>query len=118
MNFARAYSHIIGTVLIVICLALPTTNRAHAAAGEGSSPPIQSECSMADAAPCGGCPCSDGQGSDCCGSSFCSCECHAPLSRDHRIVYAPVIVTQGFREPTGSSPQVYLSIFVPPQNPA
>ncbi len=118
MKFARAYSHIIGTFLIIICLALAASNLAYAAAGEGDSTQIQSDCSMAVAAPCGGCPCTDGQGSDCCGSSFCSCECHAPLSRDHRIVYAPVIVTQGFREPTGSLPQVYLSIFVPPQNPA
>ena len=118
MNFARAYNYIIGTVLIVIYLALPATNLAHAAAREGSVPPTQATCSVTTAAPCDSCPCTGGQESDCCDSTFCSCACHAPLGQGLRLVYAPVIVTQNFREPTGALPQIFLSIFVPPQNPA
>ncbi|MGB9080008.1 MAG: hypothetical protein WCD00_01835 [Desulfuromonadaceae bacterium] len=116
MNFARAYNYIIGTVLIVIYLALPATNLAQAATQDGGVLPDKAACSSTTTAPCDGCPCSDGQGPDCCDTSFCSCACHAPLSQGLRLVYAPVIVTQHFREPAGSSPQVFLSIFVPPQN--
>jgi hypothetical protein len=116
MNFARAYNYIIGTALIVIYLALPATNFAHAATQEGSVAPAQAACSSTATAPCGSCPCSDEQSSGCCDTFFCNCACHAPLSHGLRLVYAPVIVTQSFREPTGSLPHVFLSIFVPPQN--
>jgi hypothetical protein len=114
MNFARAYNYIIGTVLIVIYLALPATNLAYAATQEATS--TQEAYSSTTTAPCDSCPCSDGQGSDCCDTTFCSCACHAPLSQSLRLVYAPMIVIHRFREPTSSLPQVFLSIFVPPQN--
>jgi hypothetical protein len=116
MNFARAYNYIIGTVLIVIYLALPATNFAYATNQEGGVPSAQAVCSVMAAAPCDDCPCSDGHGSDCCDSTFCSCACHAPLGQGIQLVYAPVIDTQSFREPTWSLPQVYRPIFVPPQN--
>jgi hypothetical protein len=116
MNFARAYNYIIGTVLIVIYLALPATNLAYAATQEASAPSAEEAYSSTTTAPCDSCPCSDGQGSDCCDTAFCSCACHAPLSQGLRLVYAPVIVIHRFREPTSSLPQVFISIFVPPQN--
>jgi hypothetical protein len=116
MNFARTYNYIIGTVLIVIYLALPATNLAHAAALEAGEFPTRTACSSTTASPGDSCPCTDGKMSDCCDAAFCSCVCHAPLGHGLRLVYAPVVVVQSFREPTGSLPQVFLSIFVPPQN--
>lgn len=118
MNFALAYNYIIATVLIVICLALPTTIFAHAATLEKAASGVQTLSGMAATAPCDDCPCSDGQGSDCCDTCFCSCACHAPLSHGLRLIYAPEIVSQSFREPSWSLPTVYRSIFVPPQNHA
>ena len=118
MNFARGYNYIIGTVLIVIYLALPATSFARAVAQEESAPQAQTILSTTGTAPTDSCPCSGDEGSGCCDTIFCSCACHAPLSQTLRLVYAPVIVTHSFREPTGSLPQVFLSIFVPPQNPA
>ena len=117
MNFALAYNYSIATVLIVIYLALPTTILAHATM-EAGFPAAQAVSMVASPAPCGDCPCSDGQGSDCCDSSFCNCSCHAPLSQGVRLVYAPLIASQNFLEPSWSFPMVYRPIFVPPQNQA
>ncbi|MDK9716415.1 MAG: hypothetical protein OEL57_00735 [Trichlorobacter sp.] len=59
----------------------------------------------------------DTQQDDCCTSSACACACHAPLSLKAITVPLPVMVTSIFTalEPQ-QPPQVYLSIFVPPQN--
>jgi len=116
MNSARTYNYIISTILIVLYLALPATSYARAVAQDGSAPRDRTVWSTTSTAPCDTCPCSDGQGSDCCDSIFCSCACHAPLSQTLRLVYAPEFVILNFREPVWSLPQVFLSIFVPPQN--
>ncbi len=118
MNFARAYNFIIATLLIIIYLTLPATSLAYAATLEGSVPSVQMFSDTTTAAPCGTCPCPDDQGSGCCETTGCNCECHAPLGRGLRISYAPVIATQSFREPSWSLSQVFRPIFVPPQNPA
>ena len=116
MNSARAYNYIISTLLIVIYLALPATNLAYAATQEEGVSSAQAVCSTATTDLCDDCPCSDGQGSDCCDSIFCNCACHAPLGQCIQLVYAPEIAAQSFRESSWSLPQVYRPIFVPPQN--
>ena len=57
------------------------------------------------------------QQDDCCTSSACPCACHAPLTLKAITVPLPAMVTSIFTtlEPQ-QPPQVYLSIFVPPQN--
>jgi hypothetical protein len=118
MNFVRAYNYIIAIVLIVIYLALPATSFASAILDAGL-PSAQAAYSTAPTtAPCDNCPCSGGQDSDCCDTTFCDCSCHAPLGQGLKLTYAPVIVIQSFPEPSWSLPQSYRSIFVPPQNPA
>lgn len=116
MNIPFPYNHTIATILIVMYLALPTTLFAHIASMEVGDDSLQATASSSTIAPCDNCPCSDGQGSECCDSTFCNCACHAPLGQDLRLTYAPVIATQNFREPSWSFPQVYRTIFVPPQN--
>jgi hypothetical protein len=118
MNFAHAYNYSIATILIVICLVLPSANFASTATLEAGLPSVQLDCGTMTTEPCGTCPCSDGQGSDCCDTTSCTCQCHAPVSQYLQLAYVPVVATQGFREPSWSLPEVYSHIFVPPQNPA
>jgi hypothetical protein len=116
MNFVRACNSAFATALIVVYLFFSASSFVNAASLEfdGSSPQVTN--SMAAAAPCDSCPCSDDHGSDCCDSTFCSCSCHAPLSHGLQLSYAPEISIQSFREPSWPLLQVYRSIFVPPQN--
>ena len=107
----------IALILIAAYLIMPTTIYAQAASLTTGSPSTQATRLAVDAgAPCDSCPCSDEQGSGCCESTSCNCACHAPLASTFRITYAPLIVTENFYESTCSLPQVYLHIFVPPQN--
>jgi hypothetical protein len=117
MNFARPYNYLIAAVLIGIYLAMPTTIFARAISMETGVSTAQASYSTATA-PCDDCPCSDGQNSDCCDTTFCSCACHAPLGHGLQLTYAPLLVIHNFREQSWSLPHVYLPIFVPPQNPA
>lgn len=120
MNSARACNSIVSTLLIVIYLALPATNFAYAATQVEGVSSVQAlpqmACSTAATDHCDDCPCSDGQDSGCCDSTFCNCACHAPLGQCIQLVYAPEIAAQSFLDPSWSLPQVYRPIFVPPQN--
>jgi|GEM_PF-945172 hypothetical protein len=59
----------------------------------------------------------DTQKDDCCTISACSCACHAPLTLKAITVPLPVAIASYFNLPTPQAPpQVYLTIFVPPQN--
>ena len=118
MISTHANNYLITTVLIVIYLAMPATNFARAVTIEAGLPSAQAAGGTTTTAPCDSCPCSDGQGSDCCDTTFCNCACHAPLSQGLQLTYAPMIIDQSFPEPSWVLPQVYRSIFVPPQNPA
>jgi hypothetical protein len=107
----------ITTILIVIYLLLPVTNFAHAGAQEPGSPLVKAN-AMADSSPCGGCPCTDDQSTDCCDVTSCNCACHAPLTQRFHLSYSPVVLIQRTSEQGYVLPQVHLPIFVPPQNPA
>lgn len=66
-----------------------------------------------DEAPC--CPTDNDSASDHCSTCF-SCPCSAPLSSHGALVsYAPLIASISFLEHRNAPPDVYLSIFVPPQ---
>lgn len=117
MKIKDSYKYIIATVLIVISLVLPATKFAIAATLELGLTSTATY-STTTTAPCDNCPCSDGQGSDCCDATICSCECYAPLGQGVQLSYAPMIATHNFPEPSCSLPQVYRPIFVPPQSQA
>lgn len=116
MTLSFAHNQIIACVLIVIYLSLPVTLCAQSVVSdvEGASAPAIS--STANTSPLDTCPCSDGHDADCCDTTGCSCACHAPLGQKVLLAYAPVVVVLNFREPFWLLPQVYLAIFVPPQN--
>jgi len=101
-------------ILMALYLLLPARALAHCDAPEPCSAGVQ-VVQAADDAPWGACPCSDGQHGECC-ESACCCPCHAPFSQRITITYAPMVTRQGCSEILGELPQVYLSIFVPPQN--
>jgi hypothetical protein len=65
-------------------------------------------------APCGS-PCSGTPHADCCESSCC-CPCHAPLGQRVTVAYTPMVTFRRCLEIRGKLPQVYPSIYVPPQN--
>jgi hypothetical protein len=113
MIFLRTYNYSVAILLIAIYLVLPSTIFAHAAASAVGTAAVAAVCDDA-AAPCKECP--GEKGAACCDSTFCTCACHAPLCHGLRLVYAPMITVQSFKEPLWSFPQVYRSIFVPPQN--
>ncbi|MDD2900555.1 MAG: hypothetical protein PHI31_17825 [Desulfuromonadaceae bacterium] len=116
MKFARAYNCLITFVLIVAYLAVPATGLARAATLDSASVVVLGSGDATTSAPCDTCPCSDEQGDTCCDTTFCSCAYHAPLNCHLHLTYAPIVATQHFQEPSWSLPQVYSSIFVPPQN--
>lgn len=59
------------------------------------------------------------QQDDCCTTSACACACHAPLAVSSPVVPLPEMTTNAHPAITPQEPpQVYLSIFVPPQNHA
>ncbi|MDD2853461.1 MAG: hypothetical protein PHY09_16365 [Desulfuromonadaceae bacterium] len=105
-------------LLIIIYLAIPVASHAVAAMPDahGNSPHAVSG-ALLPLSP-DTCPCSDNGGHVCCDASCGCCVCSAPLGQCLQLKYAPIIVTQLFPEFFWSLPQVYLTIFVPPQNAA
>jgi hypothetical protein len=116
MNILRAYNISIAVLLIVIYLALPSTLCAYSSSMEDDVSVPPSAAFSTTTSPCDDCPCSGGQHSDCCDTTFCNCACHAPLGQGFQLAYTPMIAIQNFREPSWSLAQVYRTIFVPPQN--
>jgi hypothetical protein len=107
---------IFASLLIVLYLLLPVQGLVHAGVvAEKSGTELAScsgsRCTPADTAPCSGVP-----ASDCCDTPFCSCACHAPLMRQIRLAYAPIVLIFRPCEPRRTMPLVYQTIFVPPQN--
>jgi hypothetical protein len=102
-------------LLIILYLCIPVMGFAHvnaAAAGVTDIRPIDR---LADS-PCDHCPCSDEQGSHCCDTSSCSCAFHSPSAQGVQVNYAPVVIVTRHDDSFWFLPQVYSSIFVPPQN--
>lgn len=113
MTFTLSFNHTVAIILMVVYLALPTALWSHAVADGPAVPPVSG---TTQGSPCDTGPCSGGHDTDCCDTTGCNCACHAPLGQGIRLAYAPVIVVRQFYEPSGIFPQVYRTIFVPPQN--
>lgn len=113
MTFTFSFNHTVAIILMVIYLAFPTVLCTHAVADGAAVPPVSS---TIHTFPCDTDPCSGGHDADCCDTTGCNCACHAPLGQGVRLAYAPVVVARQFYEPSGFFPQVYRTIFVPPQN--
>lgn len=103
-------------LLIIFYLFIPVMGLAHSGGpdiGASNLSSIGSEIGS----PCDHCPCSDEQGACHCDASCCSCASHSPPVQGVQIRYAPVIIITRHMESFMLLPQVYFTIFVPPQNP-
>ena len=105
----------ISALLIILYLLIPVMGFGHDTAPDTRTTDIRSIGEVAGS-PCDGCPCSDEQGSRCCDIDFCSCAFHCPSVQGVQVRYAPVVIVARHAESFRMLPQVYLSIFVPPQN--
>jgi len=101
-------------VVIALYLLLPVKAFAHCDAPEACNAGAQ-VVQTGDEAPCGSCPCSGTQHADCC-ESACCCPCHAPFGQRVTVAYTPMVTFQRCPEVHGELPQVYPTIYVPPQN--
>jgi len=111
--------HIISFLVLALYLFLPAQGMVHAAASasDTSFAKMYGFANTADS-PCPDCPCNDSHDSGCCDTNFCSCAFHAPITTHKQYTYSPRITLERLPEPIWFLPQVYGSIFVPPQNPA
>ena len=105
----------ISALLIILYLLIPVMGFAHVATPDFGTTDIRSSGGVASS-PCDGCPCSDEQGTRCCDIDFCCCAFHCPPVQGTQARYAPVVIVARQGESFWKLPQVYLSIFVPPQN--
>jgi hypothetical protein len=96
--------------LILLYLFVPVMGFAHTGIAE-----IRARTEVVDSG-CDHCPCNDEQGKHCCDSTNCGCSFQSPPEQGFQINYVPVVIVDRHREPFWILPQVYLSIFVPPQN--
>jgi len=103
-------------LLIILYLFIPVMGLAHVAVADDGATDIRAVGAVT-ASPCDDCPCSDEQGSRCCDTDFCCCAFHCPPVQGVQLSYAPVVMVARHAESFWMLPQVYLPIFVPPQNP-
>lgn len=106
-------------LMLALYLLLPVRSLSHADMREAAvaDAAVLSIVLSSDASPCGDCPCHQGEnGSDCCDTGSHGCSCHTASLSNITDRYAPAIVPTGFTEPLWSILDVYLQIFVPPQN--
>jgi len=113
MNFTFRHSAVL---IIILYLCLPVVGFAHADISAGLIDVRLTDGGITQEAPCDQCPCSDEHGSDCCGASVCGCAFQSPPEQALRVRYAPVVVSLRSLDSFWVLPQVYLPIFVPPQN--
>jgi hypothetical protein len=107
----------ISVLLIILYLCLPAMGFAHVDIPDSdvTQKGLRGE---ATGSLCDHCPCSDEQDSRCCDTDFCSCAFNSPPVRGVQLNYAPVVLIVRHIEAFWELPQVYVSIFVPPQNPS
>jgi len=112
MNLALRHMSLL---LLILYLLVPVLGFAHVDGPDVRAGDSRSIGAIAGS-PCDGCPCSDGQGPRCCDAGFCCCAFHFPPLQGVQLRYDPVVITAPHAESFWMLPQVYLSIFVPPQN--
>lgn len=104
---------ILSAVLALVCILLAPV----AALSHQADLPLSSGSVVSSG--CAACHDDAGQASqsDDCDTGACCCACHAPLAIAAVAVPLPVAMASSFSVVTPSAPpQVYLPIFVPPQN--
>jgi hypothetical protein len=102
-------------LLLIVYLFIPVMGFAHIAVPDAVTTEIRTV--VADAgSPCDDCPCSNEEGSHCCDTGFCSCAFHSPPVQGIQLRYDPDVNIVRPTESFWMLPQVYLPIFVPPQN--
>lgn len=116
MTTFRNYRRAVAVFLLVLYLLVPVLAAAHADNMAGDDSAVGYAASTLDKAPCGDCPCSGEQSGQCCDAPFCWCACHASLAGGLQLTYHPVVARLSVLELSFSFPQVYRTIFVPPQN--
>jgi hypothetical protein len=102
-------------LLIILYLFIPVMGFAHVDVPDIATADLRSSDGVAGA-PCEQCPCSDEQGSHCCDAASCSCAFHSPPVQGIQVCYAPVVSMSRHTDSFWLLPQIYSSIFVPPQN--
>jgi len=110
--------HIIAAVLLIVYLLFPATAHVNAYAQHHENSVSVVSSSAPSDVPAKDSPCSGGMhDSGCCDTNSCSCSCHLPLTLNSlQIAYSPLISMQRFSDLSWYLPQVYLTIFIPPQN--
>jgi hypothetical protein len=111
----RATNKTLALILISLYLLLPAAVFAHANLGQEIQGSALTVTVQESGVPCDGCPCTGTQDADCC-ENACPCCCHVPLAQLVTIAYSPFVISLNHPEYHLTSPQVYLSIYVPPQN--
>lgn len=101
--------------LIILYLLIPVMGFAHADVAAVAAIDISSIGDVAGS-PCEHCPCSDEKDATCCDTASCSCSFHSPPGQGGQVHYAPVVITTRHIESFRMLPQVYSTIYVPPQN--
>jgi hypothetical protein len=103
------------TLLLIIYLFIPVLGFAHVIIPVAGTSEIRSITAVAGS-PCDDCPCSNQEESHCCDSGSCSCAFHSPPMQGCQLRYDPDVNSIRHTESFRMLPQVYYSIFVPPQN--
>lgn len=117
MKLRFTHNQTIAIMLIVCCLVLPTTCLVEVFAAEAVVSYAQdAKLVSLTTPPCDDCPGDDHHDGDCCDATCCNCVCHAPPGEGLQIKYAPLVARQSLSERSWALPQVYRTIFVPPQN--
>lgn len=112
MNMIPVPLRITGNLLLVL-LAVCTILLAPVAAFSHAGP----EGVVAAAVDAGDCHSGGAaQHDDCCETSACACACHAPLATSIAVPLPATVPLVFALQDAPELPQVYLSIFVPPQN--
>jgi hypothetical protein len=110
------YRRLITFCLVLAYLLLPLNGLAQL---QPFAPSVDTIAANIEAAPghCNDCPCSDeGHGMGGCDASCSCCSCFAPLPQGVTLDFSPVVTFLTLFESFQALPQVFLTIFVPPQN--
>jgi len=119
MKFRRKFNIFFIFLLAVLYLFLPAGNLLNAATPEFSAADaaVVTFVFSSDNSPCDDCPCHQEQKeTGCCDTGSYGCSCHTTPPSSISSSYAPTIILTGFFEPVRKTLDVYLQIFVPPQN--
>lgn len=111
MTSRKIGTYIRGISIVCFCILLAVQSVAQALPHGFASDSQQAQCNIIN-----DCPCNDGNGERGCDSACSCCSCFASLSKKYNLHIVPTAAILSVTEPLLLMPQVYLTIFVPPQN--